>query len=234
MRCAALMLFVLFFSSHSFAGGSVRILPILGGDESMQVARRALDLRDYDALGKVVAEHPGVGNRLFENGESLLNYAAYYGDVVAVGLLLKEGADPNAGRDVGSTPLYGLLSGLWDFDYGDGYLAAQRTDFAEILVMLIQHGARYNDFYEGRSVLSPDEDISTITSIVKDFCKTKAGKLRHGYEESNLSPLRDSSIVFRVGLIQAFQIAVIEYYSRVGVYDSGCVRIFAERIEITD
>ncbi len=233
MLCVVAMLMLL-SPLHAVASEPMRRLPILGGDESMQAARRALDLRDYEALGRVVAESPGVGNRLFENGVSLLNYAANYGDVVVVRLLLKEGADPNVGRNVGNASLYGLLLGISKFDAGNGYSGVERTDFFKILVMLIQYGARYNEFYKGRGVLSPDEDISTIMHIVMNFCQTKGGSLRYGYEESDLNPLRESSVVFRIGRIQAFQVAAVEYYSMVGIFDYECVRSFVERVEIAD
>ncbi len=67
--------------------------------------RNALRNGDRSELGRLVRGTPGAANAKGPGGWTPIMYAALYGDAEAVGLLLTEGASPNAQNDDGGTAL---------------------------------------------------------------------------------------------------------------------------------
>lgn len=106
----ALLFTVLYFSANANEITPVRHPPILGGDDAMQKARKALDEKDYDKLKKIVDHNAGINDRTFTNGWRLLDYSADYGDAEAIRILLTRGANPN--ENPNNPPIIGTLIGL--------------------------------------------------------------------------------------------------------------------------
>jgi len=91
------------------------------------VAALRAELGTIDGFPNVIA-HPAIG--------ACLTYAIYHSPLALIGELLDSGADPNWPIDDGFPPLIAALSSA---DVARGAVA--RTDAAEIVEMLLAHGA---------------------------------------------------------------------------------------------
>jgi ankyrin repeat protein len=121
---------------------------------------------DPTAFKELLRESPKAARGQGPGGSTPLMYAALYGDARSVGLLLDQGADPNARNDAGATAL------LWAVDEpettrllleheadpnvrsADGLtpllLAAGRFGSGQVVKLLLDHGAKL----EGQPVLA--------------------------------------------------------------------------------
>jgi ankyrin repeat protein len=87
----------------------------------------AVRIGDRQAFQKLMRDEPSHINRKGPAGSTPLMYAALYGDLETVRLLLQKGADPNLANEAGATAL------MW------------ATDNVEIVRELVGHGADVND-----------------------------------------------------------------------------------------
>lgn len=134
----------------------------------------AIRLGDVTKLKQLLRNHPEFANAENRDGLTPLGFAAHYGQVNAVKLLLENGADVNAVSHSkidfipSNTALHAAIAGERDVDViklllsyhaktnifdSNGHTclhtAAFHDDNIEIIDLLIDHGANVNASYEG-------------------------------------------------------------------------------------
>jgi ankyrin repeat protein len=126
----------------------------------------ALRRGDTETFARVLRAHPDLVNQRSDGGSTPLMFAASYGDVPAIALLLERGADPNLSNDAGATAL------MWGVDDED------------VTRLLLTHHANPNaTSKQGQSALSiaaGRSGSSRIVALLMDAGASLSGPSRLG------------------------------------------------------
>jgi hypothetical protein len=173
-----------------------------------------LALREWDKerFLSLVVENPDVSDLVFEDGNSLLGYAAMIGSLEVLRILLDRGADP----DLGSTrPLEHALISF-------GVASSNRVEFAETIADLLDAGATYDFNTFGGS---GDNFVSALGYII---CESEK------YDALSLKPFARLDIEFVVNdeVIRHYQYLkeVRDVLGPDGLLDPKCFDYFWARL----
>lgn len=141
----SLFLSVLFLCQQASAEVSTETETLRSGNqfqsEMHDRAKGLVKQKLLKALDVYLWKNPDAVHHTYSDGETLLGYAAYLGDLDAVRYLIAKGADPNAGRDAMRRPL-SMVN--WAIEPGPPELASRNAELRTYLVIvdeLLKSGA---------------------------------------------------------------------------------------------
>jgi hypothetical protein len=149
------------------------------------LARQHLKDGNTGALRALVEANPELLLQTHDDETTLLGRASYRGGLEIVTTLLALGADPNLGNP---RPLTDVLLGYATHSRGSPRLTDERSDYARILVLLLQHGADY-DF---RRHIGKAGEIAYLEELIMTLCRTVY------YDAEATQILSESDFIFHV------------------------------------
>lgn len=178
----------------------------------------AMENHQYDVLDTLLDDHEGLANRAREDGYTLLQSAAYNGDLTAIRMLLEKGANPNSGTH---PPASMALSGPNLVDEEINNVEIRKQQYKAILI-LHEYGASYN-FYENK-------DASFIEALVMEVCDT-----RKPYSEELLSPFEEENFTADIHENYTSHFPFIKELKKMeDGLDPGCVDFFLNKISVSN
>lgn len=202
-------------------------------DAPPEKIKAALMRYDDETFIALLNENPEVVNLVYPNGRTLLNNAAYMGNLFAVEALTRQGANPNLG---GKPPLMEAFYGAsTDADLRSHLMPEHakapdipRSTFYEIIATLVKAGANYHFFTMTKSSFTvnsrPFEPPSFVEHLIMEVCNPSH------FSADHLTPFREADIRFHVdrGLLRNME--KIRILAKIGLEDFSCVSFFDDRI----
>ncbi|MEO3430159.1 hypothetical protein AAFN88_14960 [Pelagibius sp. CAU 1746] len=182
--------------------------------------RLALKTYDHETFMELLSHNPGVVDYLYPNGFTLLEEAAYVGNLPAVEALLLRGVDPDFGR---FRPLSLALPGLAMDLRVPAQSPVTRGTFYRIIIVLLEAGADYR-FLEGLETAFMGEPWSFVEGLVMDVCDPKH------YSVDHLAVFREADIHFRLERKFLRNMKKIRALAKIGLANPACVAYFDSRI----
>lgn len=173
-------------------------------------ANDAVENFQNDTLQSLLDESKELANSTRSDGYTLLESAAYDGNIAAVKILLDHGADPNTGS---RPPLSSALpTGIVRSNDVES-----RKKHYEIIMLLHEHGADYNFQYI--------DDASFIEGLIMEVCDSRR------YDEDLLTPFKQLDFKAEIKPEYLRNIHFIEMLSEApDGLNSECVDLLTRRI----